>query len=73
MTGQASEPRHVLNYPFVFDPFHMTLTGPVVAEDRQNIVKRLNARFGRLLDEDFQACSSRKPETEGQHLVHGAH
>ncbi|RWI63658.1 MAG: DUF1045 domain-containing protein [Mesorhizobium sp.] len=42
-------------YPYVFDRFrfHMTLTGPVPAEDHEKVERRLKDRFEPLLDEDF--------------------
>ncbi|PSH56472.1 DUF1045 domain-containing protein [Phyllobacterium sophorae] len=56
-------------YPYVFDrfQFHMTLTGPVSAEDREGVKTRLKRQFGPLLDEDFLVDAITLFEQEGPH------
>jgi putative phosphonate metabolism protein len=52
-----TEMRHVeqWGYPYVFERFrfHMTLTGPVAAGEREGVAQRLEKLFQPLLDETF--------------------
>ncbi|TWI22278.1 uncharacterized protein DUF1045 [Mesorhizobium tianshanense] len=58
-------------YRYVFDrfQFHMTLTGPVSAEDRESVEKRLKDHFEPLLEEDFHVdaitlCEQESPDAD---------